>query len=443
MKSNSQGPISSRGIEALHTPLRPDLKIFFESKANQWDGASNRTGTFPLNMAENNISSDLVEDKINQIMKTKSPPIWTSDYTDLGGHRDFLNIVARFMSDHLCHCTISPDHIVASAGATAVIELMSWVLSDAGDTVVIPAPSYPVYTQDLYSKSKVKRFDLHTFDSLEEVSHGPLLSTTHLDQTLDSLTKKDEIFKILLLTTPDNPTGYMYTHAQLKSYAEWCMDHKIHLVVNELYGLSTIDTQEASISDDYTTGDMYASFAKIMQTYHSPYLHMIYGVSKDFGISGYRAGFFHTYNMEAIKAYVNLNAPHMISNITQWLLGHMLSDDQFLGDYIKENQKRLTASYAAVVDTLRALKVPYVPTRGSLFIWLDMQKYLTSHSKEGDQLLWQKIFNETGLLLTPGDGFGHVGFGKYRLVHAFLPTPNLEEAMSRLKKFCTSTPSSI
>jgi len=168
---------------------------------------------------------------------------------------------------------------------------------------------------------------------------------------------------------------------------------------------------------------------------NSDYLHMIYGFSKDFGISGMRVGLIYSKNEEFLKAYTNLAAPHMVSNLTQWVLQEVLSDNKFIKRYIKINQENITRSYITVTKTLDKLDIPYVPARGSLFVWLDLSEFLNENTEEAEQILWRSLYDDQGVLLTPGAGFGHTKRGQFRLVHSFLKQNALEEAVKRIKKF--------
>jgi len=177
------------------------------------------------------------------------------------------------------------------------------------------------------------------------------------------------------------------------------------------------------------------SFAQLINEMNSDYLHMIYGFSKDFGISGMRIGLVYSKNEEFLKAYTNLAAPHMVSNLTQWVIQEVLSDKKFIKKYIKTNKENLTRSYLTVTKTLDKLEVPYVPARGSLFVWLDLSEFLKENSEVAEQELWRLLYDQQGVLLTPGVGFGHTKRGQFRLVHSFLKPNALEKAMKRIKQF--------
>jgi len=172
-----------------------------------------------------------------------------------------------------------------------------------------------------------------------------------------------------------------------------------------------------------------------MATKKSPYLHLWYALSKDMGISGFRVGAVYSQNEAFIKAYDNLNAPHLVSNHTQWLLAEVLSDHDFMAKYIAHNQQLLTESYTVVVKCLRQLDIPYVPSRGSLFIWADFSKYLKKQTLKAETKFWELLYEKTGVLLTPGEGFGHSKKGLYRIVFPCFDKEDLEVAMLRLSNF--------
>jgi aspartate/methionine/tyrosine aminotransferase len=219
------------------------------------------------------------------------------------------------MEQYLCKSTISPDSIGFSAGAAATIEASSFLLADAEDVVVIPAPSYPMYTNDLGVKCGLIRYDLQTHYDINE--HGSIspLSIADLERVWADLNNKGLKFKVLLLTSPDNPTGSMYAEKQLLQIAQWCISHKVHMVVNEIYGLSLLNITNEALEEDYNNEVPLCSFAQIMVTLQSDYLHLWYALSKDFAMSGFRFGIVHSLNEGFMRGVENANIPHMVSNL--------------------------------------------------------------------------------------------------------------------------------
>ncbi len=430
--------LSDRGKMAFETILRPDFEIFFEAMGNLYDVESNPNGAFPLNVAENVLSWDILKEKIKKINAEVDLPKWVAGYTSCNGHPEVLEVFANFYSNFIAKCEIEASHLALSAGATSVIEMTSLLLSDPGDVVVIPAPSYPVYTNDVGNKSGMQRYDLKVnFNWASKGGYSPLV-IEDLEQAKIEIERKSQNFRLLILTSPDNPTGCIYTQDQLEQIAHWCMDNKIHLVVNEIYALSLINVTSESLKEDYGQVQGYTSFAQLMRKLDSPYLHLWYALSKDFGISGFRVGLLHSRNESLIKAYDNYNGPHMVSNYTQWLSQEFLRDQDFVENYIEVNQRRLNQSYEIVIETLSFLNVPYLPSRGSLFVWIDLSQFLEEESRKGEESLWLDIYKNSGVLLTPGFGFGHDQCGFFRVVYTCVQEEELEVAMQRLRFYLST-----
>ncbi|MCK5004082.1 MAG: aminotransferase class I/II-fold pyridoxal phosphate-dependent enzyme [Candidatus Aminicenantes bacterium] len=432
MNNNS---LSLRGEELASNPARVDMELFFEASQNLYCPETNPDGAFLLNVAENHLMSGYIKKELTDITLNSSIPDWVLNYTDPSGHPEVRETIALFMEKHLCKCPIHPDTIGFSAGAAAIIEISSFILADKGEVVVIPSPSYPVYTGDIGIKSGLERYDLQTHFHIEETGSAAPVTIPILEKAKTDLVAKGKQFKILLITSPDNPTGCMYGEGQLRELANWCIKNEVHMVVNEIYAFSQIDTSDDLISIDYKEDVKYSSFANVMKDLHSDYLHLWYGLSKDFAMSGLRFGIVHSLNQDFMNAFRNGNIPHMVSNHTQWMIGELFKRNDFLEDYIQENKKQVTTSYKEVVKTLKKIGVPYVPARGSLFIWTDLSKYLKEDTDQGQEDLWISIYKNTGVLLTPGAGFGHQKKGLFRIVHSALPTSHLKVAMEKLERY--------
>lgn len=430
--NKDQSSLSKRGSKLVSSVGRIDTELFMEATQNLYNPSSNPQGKFPLNVAENSPTAPIIKEKLTSILQNNQIPDWILKYTHFSGNPNVKVQVALFMTKHLCKCNIDPSSIGFSAGASAIIEVCSYLLADENDIVVIPAPSYPMYTNDFGVKNKIKRYDLQTHFEIDELGSNAPVNTVILDKTLVKLNNQGITFKILLLTSPDNPTGCLYSKEELIKIANWCDDHKIHMIVNEIYGLSLIDTEDPYINNDYKENISFSSFAKIMADKKSDYLHLWYAFSKDFSMSGLRFGVLHSLNLALLKGFENSNLTHMVSNITQWIVGEMLSDDEFIKYYIEQNKYLLNKSYKLVIKILRELEIPYLPSRGSLFVWADFSKFLETLNEKNEQKLWLDIYENTGVLLTPGTGFEHKKNGMFRIVFTAVPYESLQIAMKKL-----------
>ena len=81
------------------------------------------------------------------------------------------------------------------------------------------------------------------------------------------------------------------------------------------------------------------SIAKYAQD--SQDIHIVGGLSKDFGVSGFRVGICYTKNPEIIKAMGGLGYFQLASNMTQYVMTEVLNDEKWLDNYIKTNRERI------------------------------------------------------------------------------------------------------
>jgi aspartate/methionine/tyrosine aminotransferase len=83
----------------------------------------------------------------------------------------------------------------------------------------------------------------------------------------------------------------------------------------------------------------------------------------------------------------------------------------------------------------RRCGVPYVPSRGSLFVWADLSEFLMAETAEAAHNLWWSIYESTGVLLTPGEGFGHTKHGMFRIVYPSHDRATVRVALARVEQF--------
>ncbi len=429
--------ISKRGQVISQSPLRTDLDISFEAQKDQYHPVENPEGTFPLNIAENRLQWPLLKKQFQAICAQNIIPDWVLGYTSPLGDMYFRKAIGEFYEQYLCSSKINPEQLAVSPGATGIIELSALILADTNNMCAIPAPAYPVYEKDLQNIAEVRRFDIINDSEERDLKKINPITLNDIKKAHKRIKKNGERLKMLVLTSPDNPTGIKYSSKQIKKIAEWCIEKRIHLIVNEIYALSTININHPAIQVDYKQSK-FQSFLDIMSEYQNDYLHHWYSLSKDFGISGFRVGIVYTHNVDFIKAYENLNVGHTVSNHTQWMLAEFLKDHRFIDQYVADNQHLLTQSYVAIISLLQKYKIPYAPARGGLFIWVDLSQFLIKHTAESDANFWLDLYKKTGVLLTPGNGFGHRAFGKYRLVYPYINIEDLNVALNRLEKYFSS-----
>lgn len=109
--------LSDRGSKLAANPARIDFEIFMEAAQNLYCPDENPNGAFPLNIAENQLMTSEIKERLSSTIKQNEIPDWTLKYTDLSGNIDVRKTVAQFMERYLCKVPIAPDSIGLSAGA--------------------------------------------------------------------------------------------------------------------------------------------------------------------------------------------------------------------------------------------------------------------------------------------------------------------------------------
>ena len=99
---------------------------------------------------------------------------------------------------------------------------------------------------------------------------------------------------ILLLTNPNNPLGVIYSPSTISSCIGWARDQNrgntVHVLVDEIYALSEF----GSFGNKFE--QQFVSAAKVLDNDLGDDVHILWGLSKDFGSSGFRCGFLYTQN---------------------------------------------------------------------------------------------------------------------------------------------------
>ena len=220
-------------------------------------------------------------------------------------------IIEKFKKDN--NLEYNDSQIVISCGAKHSLFNVIEVLCDEGDEVIIPAPywvSYPEMVkfaggQPVIIKTLEKnKFKFNT-DTLEKY-----------------ITPKT---KALILNSPSNPTGTVYTKDELRKIAKTAVEHNIHVISDEIYEKIIYDNNR-HISIASFDKDIY----KLTVT--------INGVSKAYSMTGWRIGYLGA--SEEVAARVKSLQSHSTSNpssISQkaaWAA--LTSEERFIRDMVRE-----------------------------------------------------------------------------------------------------------
>ncbi|GAX18731.1 hypothetical protein FisN_26Hh021 [Fistulifera solaris] len=406
----TKGPqhLSSRAIIPL---VRDDIAVFMDAKANEYHPVDNPDGKLILLMAENRLLYPELSQKLQASMQNTSIPEWVFDYDDFHGHSTFRQALAHMMEDSWMNgVPVRPDALVVGSGAGAILDVLSWTLAEADEGVLVNGPIYAAFPGD---------FGIHGHLHLQLI---PTVSATNYEPTRHDLERAYHASqqaghtpRILLLCQPHNPTGAVYSKEAMQLMIDWALEHDLHVVSDEIYGNSVFPGV-------HVTSAAEIMWQKNQDTNATHYLgdrvHIVAGLSKDWGASGLRVGTLMTHNTALYEAMGMLSYYNGVSQLTQWAFTQLLEDKEWRDWYLAENQKRLYEVFVAAKEALARIDVSvYEGTQGTLFAWADFSAYLRPNQTERE--LWMELYHEANVLLTLGESFHGEKPGMFRIVYTW------------------------
>ncbi len=361
-----------------------------------------------LCVAQNLLMWDVLEQHINQDRGVRPASVAYDNHTGSLALRDQI---AAFGSANLWGRMIDADNIVVLSGAGAILEILFHVLADAGEGVLVPTPSYAGFWMDLETRDELNVVPVHTS------SRSAFRLTTDL---LESAYQGSSVpIKALLLTNPDNPTGRLMPSEDIGAIVAWARSHGLHIVINNIYALS--------VHSDHS----FVPTTRIISDIGED-IHEVWGFSKDFAMSGLRAGVLVSGNQDVLESMSGLAYWSGVSGDTQHLLATMLADDEWTDHFVSEMRSRLRSSYTTTTSSLDAASIPYIKGDAGLFLIADLRQYMDSMTWDEEYRLWRRILEDARVNLTPGSAC-HIGEpGFFRICFATEPPHMVAAAIRRI-----------
>ncbi|AZV46705.1 aminotransferase [Nautilia sp. PV-1] len=280
---------------------------------------------------------------------------------------------------------VNPENIIVTTG-TSTAFLIAFYFSKI---IATPTPGYPCYENfaELENKKFIK------------------IPTCFPEYKLNPKDLNRYNFDTLMISSPNNPTGTLYSKEDLKSICDYCQNENKLLISDELYhGLV--------YSDDYTTALKYNENAIVIN-----------GFSKYFCMPGLRIGWMivpekFKRNAEIIAQNILISAP----TLSQYAALEAF-DYQHLNTVKDEFQKRRDFLYNELKDLF-----PIAKPEGAFYLWCDISKYSDNSLKFCNTLL-----EDAKVAATPGIDFGD--FNNFIRIAYTKNINELETAAERIRNF--------
>lgn len=260
------------------------------------------------------------------------------------------------------------------------------------------------------------------------------ITNSTLEEAYKHAQKLNLDVKGVLITNPSNPLGTTMSQREINIVINFCMEKVIHIVSDEIYSATVFGSP---------------NFISVLETIHQRNLqdsiimnlvHVVYSLSKDLGLSGFRVGMIYSNNEMVISAATKMSSFVLVSSQTQHLVSNILGDKMFIKYYMKENLRRLRKRHGMLVSKLKRIGIPCLRSNGGLFCWVDMRHLLSSKTFECELELWNKILYDIKINTSPGSSCHCSEPGWFRMCFANISEEMLHVSMQRMKVFVESFP---
>ncbi len=322
------------------------------------------------------------------------------------GIPDLRGAIARQLSQLSGGRDVNADNIVVSSGSKQSIFNACFSLFGPKDKVLIPAPAWVSYPQIIH----LCRAEPVLVPG--DIEWGLKVSVKDLEQRTDRLTRG------LLLCSPCNPTGSVYTKAEITTIAQWAKKNEIWIISDEIY-------RRISYGSDPAPSLLDLPDELLERTV------VIYGASKAYAMTGWRIGAAlappHLAKaMAALQSHITTGANHP----AQWAAVTAFTDER-----VENELQQMVAAFRKrrdyVVDRFRA-EVPgieFVEPHGAFYFFFRVDGVASGVT---GQPFCEQLMQQERVALVPGAAFGDDRW--VRLSYA-VSDQELQVALDRVIRF--------
>ncbi|KAL7785508.1 pyridoxal phosphate-dependent transferase [Trichoderma ceciliae] len=404
--------------------------IIWKVLQDLWDPDTNPSGIVSLGVAENRLMHDTLSKHIHENLALTNHAFTYGDGASGSSH--LRKSMSRFLNKHLRPITlIEPAHISVTNGCSAAIEHLSWAFANPGEAFLLGQPYYGTFIEDLTARTgaEVVPVPFHGIDPLSENA------VAKYEKALSEAETKGTKVAGLVLCNPHNPLGRCYSRNVIVGLLKLCQKYQIHFISDEIYALSVWEnTIDINVPLEPFTSCLSIDLAGIIEPSR---VHVVWGMSKDFGANGIRVGALISQSNQSLHAaLIPVNLYSSASSISDHATANILDDDVWVESYIAENKRKLAQQYQSVVSWTKENDIRYRPgVNAAFFLWVDLGSvYISVHPSVATSDLNKTI--STALLkhkvfLASGTAFGSEEPGWFRIVFSH-PEDYLCEGLKRV-----------
>jgi aspartate aminotransferase len=324
-----------------------------------------------------------------------------TQYTAVPGVPELLQAVAdKLKRDN--GLEYAPSDIIVSNGAKHSLFNLFQALINEGDEVIIPAPYWVTYPEQVKYSSGVP-----VIIETDEINNFKITA----EQLKEAITPKT---KILVLTSPSNPTGSIYSREELESIANVLKGTDIIVASDEMYEKLVYHAEfvaAASISEDM--------FQRTVT---------INGLSKSVAMTGWRFGYLASPNKELISVMNKLQSQSTsnINSITQKAAIPALNGE--VDEEIEMMRRAFEARAAEATELMNEIDgLSVLKPQGAFYLFVNIKDI-----SDDSIAFCKELLQEVGVAVVPGIGFGSEGYFRFSFA---TDITTIREGSRRIEKF--------
>lgn len=328
-----------------------------------------------------------------------------SYYTSSSGIPELKEAVVNYLAKNY-GVSYAPQNVIVTDGAKFALYLLFQTVLNAGDEVIIPTPYWVSYGEQVKLAEGV-----------------PIYITCEQEKdfkvTVEQLeAARSEKTKLMILNSPSNPTGMVYTKEELQKIGDWAVANNVLIVSDDIYGKLVYN------------GNEFTAIATISKAIQKQTI-IINGVSKSYAMTGWRIGY--AVGDPTIIAAMDKIASQSTSNptaVSQYAAVEALNGDQSTIEIMRQAfEERLNIIYPKVA-AIPGFKL--TKPQGAFYLFPNIKETMEMCGYTNVSLWVDDLLEEAHVALVTGEGFGAPGY--VRISYA-TDLETLEEAVSRIKKF--------
>lgn len=326
-------------------------------------------------------------------------------YTPTAGLAELKKAVSgKFQRDQ--GLDFKPSEIIVTNGAKHALYILFQVILDEGDEVIIPTPYWVSYPE------QIKLAGGSPVYINGEEHNNFKITPVQLEEAITPKTKA------LIINSPSNPTGMVYSKEELAAIGEVCLKHDVLIVSDEIY--------EKLLYDGYT----HVSIAQLSEELKKHTI-IINGVSKSHSMTGWRIGYA-AGDEKIIKAMADV-ASHSTSNPTtpsQYGAIEAYNGTQEPVEKMREAFEERMNKIHAMLNNIPG--VTCLKPQGAFYLYPNVSQAAKISGYGSVDDFVSALLEEALVAVVPGSSFGSPE--NIRLSYA-TSLDALEEAMKRMKSF--------